>query len=114
MQKNKLGADLPFTDAALVVRGGKNTAALIEERTGMDPSGIVGVSALCAENATVAELAHRIRHGQIGITTVGKIREMGGDVIKTSGADRNHVTLVGLSPETASSLLTPTIKNLWR
>ena len=58
---------------------------------------------------TLYELAKSIPHGQIGCTTVAKIRQQGGDVIKTSGRSPNHATLTGLNPEQISSLLTPTI-----
>jgi len=57
------------------------------------------------------ELAAAIPHGQIGVTTVGAIRAAGGDVIRTTGRSRQHATLIGLSPEEASRLLTPTIAN---
>jgi len=59
----------------------------------------------------VEELAAAIPHGQIGVTTVGAIRAAGGDVVRTSGRSPYHATLVGLSPEEASRLLTPTIAN---
>ena len=49
--------------------------------------------------------------GQIGVTTVGEVRVLGGDVILTSGRSPNHDTLIGLTPEQISSLLTPVIIN---
>jgi hypothetical protein len=60
---------------------------------------------------SVEELAAAIPHGQVGVTTVGAIRAAGGDVVRTSGRSPHHATLVGLSPEAASRLLTPTIPN---
>ena len=53
-----------------------------------------------------------IPHNQVGVTTVGKVRALGGDVIP-SPRKRNphHATLSGLTPEQASSLFRPTVKN---
>lgn len=56
-------------------------------------------------------MAVPIPHGQIGVTTVGEVRSMGGDVIRTSGRSSYHATLTGLTPEQVSNLLTPTIRN---
>ena len=55
------------------------------------------------------ELAAAIPHGQVGVTTVGAIRAAGGEVVRTSGRSPHHATVIGLSPEEASRLLTPTI-----
>jgi hypothetical protein len=60
---------------------------------------------------SVEELAAAIPHGQIGVTTVGAVRAAGGDVVRTLGRSPHHATLIGLSPEEASYLLTPTIPN---
>lgn len=57
------------------------------------------------------ELAAAIPHGQIGVTTVGAIRTAGGDVVRTAGRSPYHATVVGLTPEEASHLLTPTCAN---
>ena len=96
-------------DEALVIRGGRNLPEDIRRGTGTHPSGITGISVECAVGMTLYELAKSIPHGQIGCTTVAKIREQGGDVIKTSGRSPHHATLTGLNPEQISSLLTPTI-----
>jgi len=98
-------------DEAVVVRGGRNLPADVRRGTGTHPSGVTGVSVECAEGIAVAELTATIPHGQIGVTTVGAIRAAGGDVVRTSGRSPHHATLVGLSPEEASRLLTPTIPN---
>lgn len=45
------------------------------------------------------------------MTTVGEVRALGGDVIRTSGRSPHHATLTGLTPEQISCLLTPTIIN---
>lgn len=98
-------------DDALVVRGGKNRPEDIERGTGTHPSGVTGVSVESATGATVEQLAAAIPHVQVGVTTVGKVRMLGGDVVRTSGRSPNHATLTGLTPEQASQLLTPTMEN---
>jgi hypothetical protein len=98
-------------DEALVVRGGKNRPEDILRGTGLHPSGVVGISVECAVGASVEELAAGIPHRQIGITTVDKIRQAGGDVIRTSGRRASHATLVGLTHEQTSELFNPTISN---
>lgn len=81
---------------------------------GTHPSGIRGVSVESAEDVTIAELSRAIPHRQIGVTTVGEIRKIGGDVVRTSGRSPYHATLIDLSPEAVSELLTPTILNPMR
>lgn len=98
-------------DEALVVRGGRNQPEDLRRGTRTHPSGVTGVSVECAEGVSVDELAAAIPHGQVGVTTVGTIRAASGDVVRTSGRSPHHATLVGLSPEQASRLLTPTIPN---
>jgi hypothetical protein len=98
-------------DDALVVRGGKNRPEDILRGTGIHPSGVAGVSVESAAGASIRDLAVAIPHGQVGVTTVGSVRNAGGDVIRTSGRSPNHATLTGLSPEQASRLLTPTVPN---
>lgn len=96
-------------DEALVIRGGRNLPDDIRRGIGTHPSGITGISVECALGASIEELAAVIPHGRLGCTTVGNIRQAGGDVIRTSGRSPNHATLVGLTPEQISPLLTPTI-----
>lgn len=96
---------------ALVVRGGRNLPEDIQRATGTHPSGITGISVECNVGLSVVELAAVIPHGQVGVTTVGAVRDRGGDVIRTSGRSSNHATLTGLTPKEASFLLTPTILN---
>lgn len=103
------GTKLP--DDAIVVRGGRNRPGDIDSGTGTHGSGVTGISVESAPDLTIGELAARIPHGRIGVTTVGEVRAAGGDVIRTSGKSPNHATLTGLSPEDASRLLTPTKAN---
>jgi hypothetical protein len=101
----------PLPDDAPVVRGGRNQPEDLERGTATHPSGITGISAECAVGTTVGQLAVAIPHGRVGVTTVGKIRQLGGDVARTSGRSPNHATVSGLTPEQASRLLTPTRPN---
>jgi hypothetical protein len=98
-------------DEAIVVRGGRNRPEDIQRGTGTHPSGVTGISVECGVGLPVEELATKIPHGQVGITTVGEIRQVGGDVIRTSGRSPNHATLTGLTPEQISRLLSPAISN---
>jgi hypothetical protein len=101
----------PIPDNALVVRGGRNRPEDLRRGIQTHPSGVTGASVECREGLSVAELAAAIPHGQVGVTTVGAIRAAGGDVVRTSGRSPNHATLVGLSPDEASRLLTPVVLN---
>ncbi len=96
---------------ALVIRGGRNRSEDIERGIGTHPSGLTGISVESAVELSIRELAEKIPHGQIGVTTVGEVRTLGGDVIRTSGRSPYHATLTGLTPKQISSLLTPTITN---
>jgi hypothetical protein len=98
-------------DEAVVVRGGRNQPEDLRRGSGRHPSGATGVSVECAEGMSVEELAAAIPHNHVGVTTVGAIRAAGGDVVWTSGRSPHHATLIGLSPEAASRLLTPTTAN---
>ena len=98
-------------DEALVVRGGRNQPEDLRRGTRTHPSGVTGASVECAEGLSLKELAKAIPHGQVGVTTVGAIRAAGGDVVRTSGRSPHHATVVGVSPDEASRLLTPTIAN---
>ena len=103
-----------FPDEAFVVRGGRNLPEDIRRGTGTHPSGVTGVSVESAAEFTVAELGANIPHGQMGVTTVGEVRRLGGDVIPTNGRSPQHATMTRLNPDQMSSLLTPTILNSFR
>jgi hypothetical protein len=98
-------------DDAMVVRGGRNRAEDLLRGTHTQPSGVTGFSVECTVDVSVEELAKAIPHGQIGVTTAGDVRAAGGDVVRTSGRTPYHATVIGLTPEAASLLLTPTIPN---
>lgn len=98
-------------DDAHVVRGGLNRPEDIQRGTATHPVGVTGVSVESADGLTIEELAAAVPHGRIGVTTAGRVRTAGGDVVRTPGRSPNHATLTGLRPEQASKLLTPTIRN---
>jgi hypothetical protein len=73
-----------------------------------------------AHGATVEELTAPIPetaypgilNNQVGVTTVGAIRECGGSVVPSpTRTNSYHATLSGLTPEQASRLFRPTILN---
>ena len=110
-------------DDTLVVRGGMNLPENFIEGSGVEigNDGILeGVSVNSAADANLETLIKAdpkakfpgVLHGQIGVTTVGKIRAAGGDVISSkSRTNPYHATLQGLTPEKASELFRPTIPN---
>jgi hypothetical protein len=57
------------------------------------PAGVYGFSVQCAAGESVEELAGACRNNTVGVTTVGRIREFGYDVVVTSG-QRWHATVV--------------------
>jgi hypothetical protein len=113
----------PLPNEALVVRGGQNLPANFAQGSGVmvDEGGrIQGVSVNAAPGVSVQELTapnpHTgypgIPHNQVGATTVGAIRAAGGDVVSSpTRTNPYHATLSGLTPEQASQLFRPTIKN---
>ena len=88
-----------------------NNIANFDERWKWVESGVTGISVECALDVSISELTKGIPHGQIGVTTVAKVRQIGGDVIRTSGRSPYHATLTGLSAAQMSNLLTPTTSN---
>jgi hypothetical protein len=105
---SKSPGSFTFADEANVVRGGMCQPKQFV--MGTHPSGVTGFS---AETGTMSvnELSKALPNNQVGVTTVGKIRAIGGDVIKTAGRSPNHSTVTGLNGEQASKLFSPTIKN---
>ena len=101
----------PLSADAFVVRGGRNQPEDLIRGMATHPCGITGVSVHSGDGLTVQELASLIPHNQIGVTTVGEVRQLCGDVIRTSGRSPHHATLTGLTPKQLSELLTPTIDN---
>lgn len=113
----------PLPDEALVVRGGLNLPGSFAQGSGVtvQPDGTLdGVSVNSAAAASVGALTAPdsqtgypgIPHHQVGVTTVGAIRAAGGEVVPSpTRTNRYHATLRGLTPEQASQLFRPTMKN---
>jgi hypothetical protein len=110
-------------DDALVVRCGQNRPENFAAGSGVtvNASGrIQGVSVNSAAGTSVNELCAPnsqtgypgIPHRQIGVSSVGKVRDLGGDVVPSPRKKNpSHATLSGLTPEQASSLFRPTLRN---
>jgi hypothetical protein len=79
---------------SIVVRGGLNDPATIWRSTAEHPSGVTGISVVCAAGKTVDDLAATVPHSQITTTTVGAVRESGGDVVVTLGKSPFAATLL--------------------
>jgi hypothetical protein len=109
-------------DDALVVRGGLNrpedfakgsgvTADTDGKLEGISVNAGVGVS-LDQLTAPNAKGYPGIPHTTVGQTTVGKIRASGGEVDPTARPHNpHHATMRGLTPEEASRLFCPPVKN---
>jgi hypothetical protein len=114
---------IPLPDEALVVRGGQNLPAHFAKGSDVTVEAggsIQGVSVNAAPGLSVQELTTPnpdtgypgIPHNQIGVTTVGAIRAAGGDVVPSpTRTNPYHATVSGLTPEQASQLFRPTIRN---
>jgi RHS repeat-associated protein len=96
-------------DETVVVRGGTNTPEALAKGTGVtiDASGnLQGVSVQAAPGKTAAELSQGLPHNKVGVTTVGKVRDAGGEVTPDgTPGNPNHCTLCGVTPQKGSELL---------
>ncbi len=68
-----------LSDDAFVVRGGLNQPETLEANLGTEG----GISANSANGITIDGLAEGVKNLQIGVTTAGEVRAIGGDVIPT-------------------------------
>jgi hypothetical protein len=104
-----------FSDAALVCRGGTCTAKKFISGTGvqLDLQGkLLGVSVNSASNASLKELTKNIPHRNLGVTNIGKVREMGGEVTPApTSQNPYHGILSGITPQQAEGIFTPTVRN---
>ena len=66
-------------DETLVLRGGSNDARLITLSTFAIEEGLRGVAAFSANGLSLEDLSRHVRHQFLGVSTVGSIREAGGD-----------------------------------
>jgi hypothetical protein len=113
----------PLPDDALVVRGGQDLPSSFAQGSGvMVGAGgkLQGVSVNSAPGLSVEDLTAAdpqvgypgIPHNQVGVTTVGAVRAAGGEVLPApTRTNPHHATLSGLTPEQASDLFQPTVKN---
>ena len=103
-----------LSNDALVVRGGQNLPENFANGSGVtiDSAGnLNGVSVNSGNGLTVQELSTGVPHNQIGVTTVGNVRALGGDVIPSATRfNPNHCTLCGITQQQASNLFRPTIR----
>jgi hypothetical protein len=77
-----------LADDAFVVRCGRPpfVDSPLDRGCRRHPDGFFGFSVQAAAGLTVAELATVCRNKSVGFTTVAKIRIMGYEVVRTSGA----------------------------
>jgi hypothetical protein len=113
----------PLPDEALVVRGGQNLPENFAQGSGVAVGAggkLEGVSVNSAPGRSVQELTASdpqtgypgIPHNRVGVTMVGAVRVAGGNVVPTpTRTNPHHATLSGLTPEQASQLFQPTVKN---
>jgi len=73
---------------------------------------LYGVSVNSARRRSVRELTVTIPNRQVGATTVGAVRRLGGNVISSPTAGNPfHATLSGITSQQAEALFTPTTAN---
>ena len=97
-------------DNALVCRGGLCTAERLIKGKGVTVNGgkLDGAS-VNAGDITLSELTKNIPHSDYGLTTVGEIRKLGGNVVKDAKKGY-HSIMQGITPKQAENLFTPTKK----
>ena len=102
--------DLP--DNALVCRGGTCTADRFAGGSGVtvNPDGTLsGVSVNSAPGASFDDLTTTIPNRQVGVTTVGDVRDAGGNVVRSPTVHNPyHSTLSGITTSRAERLFTTT------
>jgi hypothetical protein len=110
-----LAPTLALPGDALVCRGGTCSADRFRQGSGvtLDVAGrLVGVSVNCAAMTPIAALSAAIPNRQIGVTTVGAIRRIGGTVIPAPFTNnRFHCVLGGITREQAARLFSPSVAN---
>jgi hypothetical protein len=102
-------------DNALVCRGGGCTANNFKNGSGVvvNPDGTLsGISVQSAENKLLKDLAAYIPNNQVGVTTVGEVRALGGEVVPEPLPNLPyHAGISWITPEQAENLFQPTIQN---
>lgn len=105
----------PLPDEAIVCRGGTCTAQRFLEGSGVTinrDGRLDGISVNASAEAGLKALSASIPNRQLGVTSVGAIRQAGGD-ITPSPTSRNpyHCVMSGLTADTAQRLFTPVQPN---
>ena len=104
-----------LSDDANVVRGGTNKPEQFTNGSGVTTGAdgnLNGVSVNSANGLSVDNLSNGIPNGKVGTTTVGAIRDLGGDVTPSPTLNNpHHATLSGITANQASSLFNPIIPN---
>jgi len=100
-----------LTDNALAVRGGLNTAQSLDDALARG-----GISANSAPGMTVKQLSEGLPHNYVGVTTVGDIRAIGGEVVGAPTATNPfHAILVpGPGGTQELSELFQILRNPWK
>ena len=113
----------PLPDDALVVRGGLCLPESFEKGSGvaLDATGkLDNVSVNAGAGLSLADLTKPnpqtgypgIRNGQVGVTTAGEIRKLGGEVESApTRSNPLHGQFRGLTPDQAERLFRPTVPN---
>ena len=113
-------------DDAVVVRGGQNLPENFSRGTGVTAEAggaLQGISVNVGDGLFADELTAPnpetgypgILNNQVGVTTVGAIRALGGEVESSpTRANPHHARLSGLTAEQASELFCPTVRNSTR
>ncbi|MGN0402067.1 MAG: RHS repeat-associated core domain-containing protein [Acetatifactor sp.] len=113
--KGKIDEGKGLDDDAAVVRGGTCRAEQFTNGSGVTTGSdgkLNGVSVSSGNGLTIEELSAGDPHGKVGVTTVGAIRDIGGDVVPSPSSNNPyHCTLSGITAEQAESLFTPVIQN---
>jgi RHS repeat-associated protein len=102
-------------DSALVCRGGLCTADRFAGGSGVtiDAAGkMCRASVNSAPGKTAQELSVTIPNPKMGVTTVGDIRRLEGDVVpKPTPNNPYHCEMCGITPQQAERLFTPVVPN---
>ncbi|MFT3874362.1 MAG: hypothetical protein QM714_17250 [Nocardioides sp.] len=97
----------------MLVRGGTNTAERFANGSGVTSDAAGYLSGVSVNSGrTVEEAARGIKNNQIGVSTVGDIRNAGGSVTRDpTPHNPNHCLISGCTADVLSNLFTPTVKN---
>ncbi|MCR6476583.1 hypothetical protein NU688_10480, partial [Variovorax sp. ZS18.2.2] len=105
----------PLPDSAYVCRGGLCTADRFAGGSGVtiDSAGkMCRASVNSAAGKSVQELSTGIPNPKMGVTTVGDVRRLGGDVVPDpTPKNPDHCLMCGITPAQAERLFTPVVPN---